>query len=118
MKRPPDSGRRFQDDLVAQGLQTADQAPFDGQAVPLVELVAAEVVIQLSVAQQVVDTDQDGVTHRHRGPLGAAPGRQPAILGGQIGPLTPCSGMRSFEQGGARPRLGGREETIGHASRT
>jgi hypothetical protein len=25
--------------------------------------------------------------------------------------------MRSFEQGGARPRLGGREETIGHASR-
>lgn len=53
---------------MAQGLQTADQAPFDGQAVPLVELVAAEVVIQLSVAQQVVDTDQDGVTHRHGGP--------------------------------------------------
>src|SRR5215216_7441489 len=93
MKRPPHSRGRLENDRVTQRLQTSDETTLDGEAVPLVEIVAAEVVVRLPVAQQVVDTDQDGVAHRHRGALGSAPGREATILCGQIGPMTTCSGM-------------------------
>lgn len=76
------SGGGFEGDLVAHGFELADEASLAGFAVAaLVEVVGAEVVVDLAGGEQVPADDQDRVADRDGGTLGAAAGADLGVLG-------------------------------------
>ena len=54
-------GDRFERDPVTQSLQTMHEATFHCLSISLIDVIAAEVVIDRAVREQVIDDDQDGV---------------------------------------------------------
>ncbi len=64
---------------MAHGFQLSDEAALPGGVVAvLVEVVAAQVVIGLTGAEEVPGDDEDGVADGHRRPLGSAAPRRMA----------------------------------------
>src|SRR5689334_13653097 len=70
---------------VAEALQAANQPVLDVTAIPLVEVVVAEVMVGGALGEQVVSDDEDAVADRHRRLRLAPTRRQPA------GPAPPGS---------------------------
>src|SRR5215213_3721700 len=80
---PPSRGW-IKQDRVAETLQASDEPPFDGLTIALVEIVLAQVAIDVPLAEQVVGDNQDGVANGDRRPLCTAPCSEPVILGRQV----------------------------------
>ena len=77
---------RFEGDLVAQVLEALDETALDAFTTTLIEVVNAEILVDLVVvAEQVVHDDQDGMPERDGSFLLSAPSSQPTILSGQVG---------------------------------
>jgi hypothetical protein len=72
------SGGGLEGDLVAEALESLDEAALDGVAVALVEVGGAEVLVDGAVREQVVGDDEDGVANRDGGLLLAPAGGQAA----------------------------------------
>src|ERR671930_162804 len=71
-------------DLVAQGVELADELAGLRFGAAVHEPVGAEVLVGLAAVEDVVGGDQDRVADR-LGRLGrAAPGPQPLVLGGEV----------------------------------
>ena len=75
-------------DLVAQVLEAPDEPALETFAATLVEVLDAEVVVDLAAAEEVVDDDQDGVAESDRRLLLAAAGGEPTILRSEVGSPT------------------------------
>lgn len=97
------AGDRIERDSVAQPLQAVDKTAFHRLPIPLVEVIAAEVVVLRAVRKQVVDDDEDGVGHRDGGLGAAAAGRPPPILRRQVGVLRAGRGVGGLNQAGPQP---------------
>ena len=82
---------------MAQALEAADEPPLDRPAVPLIQVVRAEVVGDGGgVVQEVPDGDQDAVSDGDRRPLLAAPGDEAVVARGQGGVLGAAGGLGSL----------------------
>ena len=68
-------------DLVSQLLDPANAAPEDSLAIHTLEVVTAQLAVDGAVFEQVVDHDQDGMSHGDDGPLGSSSGRHPMVEG-------------------------------------
>ena len=62
-----------EDDLVAQGVEASDKAFGHAVLVLPVEMSGTEFTELGALGESVEDRDQDLVSNRHRGPLGAQP---------------------------------------------
>ena len=94
---PRSGGAGFQGDPVAEPLQAAHEAPLDGPAVALVEVVRTQVAVAGAVPEQVVDDHQEGVPHGDGRPALAPPGGQAAVLGREVGALTAGGGVGGLD---------------------
>src|SRR5262249_43879503 len=88
------------------GLEAADEPALDGVAGALVEVVGAEVGVDLAGGEQVVGDDQDAVADGDGGPLGAPPRRQPPVLGAQVGLRGAAGALGRLGQRGPQPGVG------------
>src|SRR5688500_18037314 len=93
------SGDLLEGDLVAEGLEAADQAVLEGLLVPPIEVVAAQVAIGGGVLQQVIGDDQDAVADRQSCLLLAAAARQPMILRAEVSVARAAGGLGGLDQG-------------------
>ena len=80
---------------VAEVLQTRDEASGVDGFGPLVEVVRAEIAIELTADQHVVDAGQDRGGERAERLFGAASGAQAVELGLEIAGLLPGCGVNS-----------------------
>jgi hypothetical protein len=83
---------------MAESLQTADPAAFDGLPVPLVEVAAAQFLVGGPAREQVIDDAEDGVADGHRRPPLPAARRQSPLLGREIGRLGPPGRLPGLHQ--------------------
>src|SRR5215211_4931019 len=80
-------------DLVAEGVELADELAGLGLGAAANKPVSAEILIGLVAVEDVVDGHQDRVADRLSRLGRAAPASQPLILGGQVGVLGPPGGL-------------------------
>src|SRR2546428_10795838 len=74
-------GGRLQNDLIAQPLETPNEAALDIGAVALVEIGGAEILKVDAPLEDVIRDDQQAVPERDDGFLLASSGCQPTVLG-------------------------------------
>jgi hypothetical protein len=89
---------------IPEALQAMDEPPRYPLAIPLIEVVAAQVAIDCPLRQHVVDDDQDRVGDGDGCLRPAAPGCQPPVLRCQVGSLGAGRGVRRLDQ--TRPQPG------------
>ena len=76
-------------DVESEVLKPADNATLYGVAIPLIEVVGAEVAVGFSPDEQMIGDDQDRVGYNQSSPLGSAACSEPTVQGAQVG-LGPC----------------------------
>src|SRR6202030_3959881 len=104
-KQKPGSCRQRGDlNGVAEVLQTHDEASGVDGFGPLVEVVRAEIAIELTADQHVVDAGQDRGGERAERLFGAAAGAQAVELGLEIAGLLAGGGRGALHEGGLEPR--------------
>src|SRR6202040_4223458 len=104
-KQKPGSCRQRGDlNGVAEVSQTRDEASGVDGFGPLVEVVRAEIAIELTADQHVVDAGQDRGGERAERLFGAAAGAQAVELGLEIAGLLPGGGRGALHEGGLEPR--------------
>src|ERR687885_1721029 len=108
----------FDGDVVTEPLEALDGAAERCPPVTLVEIVAAEVLVSGSVADDAVGNDQDRVCHSDERALVSSPSGQAAVLCGKVGVLgVRCSPSR-FDQGGPQPGIARPDVTAAGPPRT
>src|SRR5215469_1613581 len=99
----------LQRDLESQPLELAYRPLGRLLTIALLEVVLAQVLIHSAVLEQVVDDDQDGVSHCDDGPvisaLAPAPALQPSVLSSHVAVLGPDGGSGGFDQGVPEPGI-------------
>ena len=90
---------REQDDFVAQSFQAFDQVASEAFGFQAVEVVASQVFVLQVVFQQMVDDDQDRMSHRQQCPFLAAPSSEAAVLSRQVAVFGVTGGPGGFGQG-------------------
>src|SRR6202011_1347362 len=104
-KQKPGSCRQRGDlNGVAEVLQTHDEASGVDGFGSLVEVVRAEIAIELTADQHVVDAGQDRGGERAERLFGAAAGAQAVELGLEIAGLLAGGGRGALHEGGLEPR--------------
>jgi hypothetical protein len=69
----------------------------DHLPIMLVEIIPTKVLIGVTMAQEMIDDDENTVANRHSSSFGSASCRDATILSRQIGILAMGSGMRSLD---------------------
>src|SRR5438067_2392046 len=92
----------FEDDAVAELLQTMGEAALDTGSVALVEVVGPEVLVLGPARQQVIGDHQDRMRDGDRGLLLAAPCCDAAELGRQVRVAFPRGSVRGLDQDAAQ----------------
>src|SRR5512142_91812 len=85
-------------DLVAQPFESSNKMFLDHLPIVFVEVIAAQVLIGATVAQEMIDDDQDAVANSDRRTFGAAARGDAAILCRQIRLLAMSGGVSSLDE--------------------
>jgi len=105
-------------DLVPEPLEALDGPVKCCASVALVEIVAAEVLVDGAISDDSVGDDQNGVCHRDERAFAASPGRQTAVLRGQVRVFGMRRGPCGFDQRGTQPRIAWPDMTASAFTRT
>src|SRR6266705_1997046 len=91
--RPRLCSRLFLDmDVVAESFEALDQRSFDSLAVPVVEVIGAEVLVVHSVSEHMVGADCQRVGDSDDGSLLASASGESMVLGRRVAvPFVDCS---------------------------
>ena len=98
------SSGRLEGYVVPQAFQLAHRAAGNGVAIPLFEVMIAQVHIVLAPVSNAVADDGDAVGHRQGSPIGPDAAGQASVLGAQIG-LGASGGFGRFHQGCFQPGI-------------
>ena len=98
------SSGRLEGYVVPQAFQLAHRAAGNGVAIPLFEVMIAQVHIVLDPVNNAVADDGDAVGHRQGSPIGPDAAGQASVLGAQIG-LGASGGFGRFHQGCFQPGI-------------
>src|SRR5947207_1257922 len=89
-------------DDIAESLKAADEAVFEADSLPLVEVQGAEVLEWLPAAEDVVDDDENRVANGKSGFLESDAWDQAVQLGCKVG-LSPTGRVAGFDQSDPQP---------------
>jgi hypothetical protein len=84
--------------LIAHAFEASDQSFLNQLTIPLVEIIAPQILIGTPSAQEMIDDDEDAVSNRHRRLLCPSSGSNSMILGGKIGVFTMRSSMSGLNE--------------------